>query len=96
MVAVIVTDRGAMVQIPPRLANQSSEWNWQIIKDRIRWLACNHGLPEMPEKAFNVQICHDYGNVYASCEFVHESDARTIFGKYTKDRWSLGLANGTG
>ena len=86
-----------MEQIPPRLANQSSERNWQMIKDRIRLLSCNNnGLPEIDEKAFNVWIWHDYGNVCANCEFVHEGDARKIFGKYIKGRWCLGRANDTG
>ena len=82
-----------MVQLPPRLWYLPTKQNWIPIKDEIRRLTNLHGLADIPEKGYDVEICFRYGNMFAICYFKHNDDTRKVFSMYIGGFWFQSPAN---
>lgn len=72
--------------IPPWLRFESTDRQWQLVKDEVRGLAYKYGPSNIHEKAFNVEVFDGYEPLCAICDFKERSDAREIFSTHIKDR----------
>ena len=67
------------------------------MKDEIRGVYSMHGLADIPEEGFDVEICFCWhGIMFAICEFKYNDDTREVFSMYVEMLWSRTLANSAG